>query len=173
MLFWAKTSKDGQTHPLICHLIDVGQVTLTLWKEVLTDSFRIQMAEALGLIPTRPVGSLPSGQPVMTLAKPHPTFNANIRPAKPELEEAGFSFPVLIGKTICYHATISALILPDLLHEETGLDEDVGCEVAQALGGHHGTWPTDQVRKQHRSQLGDGKWSAAQRALLQDLVDIF
>ena len=29
MLFWAKTGKDGQTHPLICHLIDVGQVALT------------------------------------------------------------------------------------------------------------------------------------------------
>ncbi|HIE47712.1 TPA: WYL domain-containing protein, partial [Candidatus Bipolaricaulota bacterium] len=49
-LLWAKTNKDKtRTHPLICHMIDVAQVTLALWDEVLTESIRAQFAAALGL----------------------------------------------------------------------------------------------------------------------------
>ncbi len=173
MLFWAKTGKDGQTHPLICHLIDVGQVALVLWKEVLTDGFRLQMAEALGLNSDETGRLFAFWAACHDIGKASPNFQRKYPPAKPGLEEAGFSFPKLMGKTPCYHATISALILPDMLFETTGLDEELGCDVAQALGGHHGAWPTDQVRRQHRSQLGDGNWPAAQRALLQELIDIF
>jgi CRISPR-associated endonuclease/helicase Cas3 len=51
MLFWAKTGNNGSTHPLLCHLIDVGQVALALWENVLTDAFRNQIATALNIEP--------------------------------------------------------------------------------------------------------------------------
>ena len=121
----------------------------------------------------RRAACLHSGLPATILAKPRPISNANIRQPSQSWKRLEYHLPTLMGKATCYHATISALILPDILNEATGLDEELGCEVAQALGGHHGSWPTDQVRRQHRSQLGDGNWPAAQRALLQDLIDIF
>ncbi|MCB0200003.1 MAG: CRISPR-associated endonuclease Cas3'', partial [Anaerolineae bacterium] len=173
MLFWAKTNKEGQTHPLICHLIDVGQVALILWKEVLTDSFRSQISEALGLSSDEAGRLLAFWAACHDLGKASPNFQRKYPPARSELETVGFTFPPLLGKTPCYHATITALILPDLLQELLGLQDVIGDDVAQALGGHHGVWPTDQVRRQHRSQVGDNNWHSAQRALVEELIEIF
>ncbi len=173
MLFWAKTGSDGRTHPLLCHLIDVGQVALALWENVLTDAFRNQMAVALGLQPEEAGRLLAFWAACHDMGKASPNFQRKYEPARPELEQAGFAFPPLMGKTVCYHATISALLLPELLVDETGLDEESAREVAQALGGHQGSWPTTDVRRSHRGQLGDANWQPAQRALLRNLVDLF
>ncbi len=173
MLFWAKTGSNGRTHPLLCHLIDVGQVALALWDNVLTDAFRNQIAAALGIAPAAAGRLFAFWAACHDLGKASPNFQRKYKPAQPELEQAGFVFPPLMGKTVCYHATISALLLPDLLVDETDLDIELARQVAQALGGHHGSWPTADVRRLHRSQLGDQSWQPAQRALLRTLVDLF
>ncbi len=173
MLFWAKTGSNGRTHPLLCHLIDVGQVALTLWENVLTDAFRNQIALAMNLETAAAGRIFAFWAACHDIGKASPNFQRKYKPAQPELEQAGFGFPPLIGKTACYHATISALLLPDLLVDETDLDQATAREVAQALGGHHGSWPTADVRRLHKTQLGDQSWQPAQRALVRNLVDLF
>lgn len=173
MLFWAKTGSNGSTHPLLCHLIDVGQVALALWENVLTDAFRTQIATALNIEPAAAGRLFAFWAACHDIGKASPNFQRKYRPAQPELERAGLIFPPLIGKTTCYHATVSALLLPHMLVEETKLDMETARQVAQALGGHHGSWPTADVRRLHKSQLGDQSWQPAQRALLRNLVDLF
>ncbi len=173
MRFWAKTGSNGSTHPLLCHLIDVGQVALALWKNVLTDSFRNQIAAALEIEPAAAGRLFAFWVACHDIGKASPNFQRKHRPAQTELEQAGFIFPPLMGKTICYHATVSALLLQDMLVEETELDLEVARQVGQALGGHHGSWPTADTRRLHKRQLGDQNWQAAQRALLRSLADLF
>lgn len=173
MLFWAKTGENGSTHPLLWHLVDVGQVALALWENVLTDAFRNRIAEALDLEPSAAGRLFAFWAACHDIGKASPNFQRKYKPAQPELERAGFVFPPLLGKTTCYHATISALLLPPMLAEATGLDEGLAREVAQALGGHHGSWPTADVRRSHKGQVGDQSWQPAQRALLDSLIDLF
>jgi len=50
--FWAKLGNEEwpeKYHPVICHLIDVGQVALAMWKTVLRQSLRNRITEQLGL----------------------------------------------------------------------------------------------------------------------------
>jgi CRISPR-associated endonuclease/helicase Cas3 len=60
-----------------------------------------------------------------------------------------------------------------MLAESTDLDMEIARDVAQALGGHHGSWPTADVRRSHKGQLGDQSWQPAQRALLDSLIGLF
>lgn len=173
MLFWAKTGSSGSTHPLLCHLIDVGQVALTLWENVLTDAFRDLIATALNIEPEEAGRLFAFWAACHDIGKASPNFQRKYEPAQTRLEQVGFVFPPLIGKTTCYHATVSALLLPHMLVEETELDMEMARQIAQALGGHHGSWPTADVRRSHRSQLGDQSWQTAQRALLRSLIDLF
>src|SRR5690606_4357568 len=96
--------------------------------------------------------------------KASPNFQRKFEPAVARLKQVGFTFPPVFGKNQFYHATISALVLPELLNEETALSIEDAREVAQALGGHHGTWPTFEIRRQHEPQIGDERWRQAQRA---------
>ena len=47
-LLWAKTGSGDRTHPLICHLIDVGQAALTLWNQALMAGIKQQIADLCG-----------------------------------------------------------------------------------------------------------------------------
>lgn len=172
-LLWAKTDADGQTHPLFCHLIDVGQVALALWNDVLTASFRSQIAKAVGVDPASAGRLFAFWCAIHDIGKASPNFQRKFEPAKPRLERSGFTFPPIFGNHPCYHATISTLILQDALVEETNLESALAWDVAQALGGHHGSWPTSEIRRQHEMQLGDTPWQQAQKALLREIVDLF
>lgn len=172
-LLWAKTDAAGHTHPLFCHLIDVGQVALTLWNDVLTGGFQVQIAEALGIDPAGAGRLFAFWSAAHDIGKASPNFQRKFAPAQSQLQRIGFTFPPIFGKNQCYHATISALILPELLTAETELDADIARDVAQALGGHHGSWPTAIVRRQHEAQIGDERWQQMQRTLVRELVDLF
>ena len=172
-LLWAKTDADGQTHPLFCHLIDVGQVALALWNHVLTAGFRAQIANALGIDDIGAGRLFAFWCAIHDIGKASPNFQRKFDPARPRLQRAGFTFLTVFGNQPCYHATISTLILQTLLVEETQLDAALAWDVAQALGGHHGSWPTGEIRRQHESQVGDQPWQQAQRALLREMIDLF
>ncbi|MEZ4705922.1 MAG: CRISPR-associated helicase Cas3' [Caldilineaceae bacterium] len=172
-LFWAKTDSEDRTHPLICHLIDVGQVALALWNSVLTAGFRAQVADALGLEQAEAGRLFAFWCAIHDIGKASPNFQRKFEPGKLLLERASFTFPPVFGKNVCYHATISALILQAQLVEGTHLDSAIAWEVAQALGGHHGSWPTSEIRHQHEAQIGDGQWQQAQRMLLREVIDLF
>ncbi|MBL7066003.1 MAG: CRISPR-associated helicase Cas3' [Anaerolineae bacterium] len=174
-LLWAKTSKDKtQTHPLICHMIDVAQVTLALWNEVLTDSIRRQFADSLGLDVDAAGRLVAFWTGLHDLGKASPCFQGKYGPAKALLAGEGLSFPSVFASESCPHGTISAEVLQTLLETETGLPHHLGRRVARAVGGHHGAWPHPQeLQALKSSQMGSESWEVVRSDLLQVMLSLF
>ena len=174
-LLWAKTSRDRtETHPLICHMIDVAQVALTLWHEALTGGVRAQVAGALGL-DTDEAGRLVAfWAGLHDLGKASPCFQRKHAPALAELANAGLSFPKRYSQESCYHGVISGETLAVPLEEQTGLPRQPARKVARAVGGHHGAWPHPQdLQALGSSHLGGDDWEAVRRELVQAMVRLF
>jgi CRISPR-associated endonuclease/helicase Cas3 len=174
-LLWAKTGGYDRTHPLICHLIDVGQAALALWKEVFTDSLRTQIADALSL-PVDDGGRLVAYWAALhDLGKASPAFQRKYEPAIERLTVLGLPFPKLIVYDPCYHATITTKTLPDRLVEIDGTLRPLAEKIAQALGGHHGVWPTEKevMDGLKEVQVGSGAWDTVRRDLVQALYQVY
>jgi len=175
-LLWAKISKDKtQTHPLICHLIDVAQVTLVLWNTVLTDSARAQFVEALGLDEEATGRLIAFWAGLHDLGKASPAFQRQYTPAEASLINAGLSFPRRFVQEPCYHGTVSAYALETLLEAETGLPRRLAKKIARTVGGHHGAWPIPrdvQTLESKSTQVGSDDWDAIRRDLLHAMVTI-
>ncbi|MCB0126214.1 MAG: WYL domain-containing protein, partial [Caldilineaceae bacterium] len=87
---WAKTGNGNtQTHPLICHLIDVAQVALALWNESLTASSRAFFADMLKLTPEEAGRTIAFWVGLHDLGKACPAFQQLYEPAIAELQAAG------------------------------------------------------------------------------------
>jgi len=172
-LLWAKTDrKTGQTHPLICHMIDVAQVALAMWRDVLTEGVRAQFAEALGL-ENEPAGRLLAfWAGLHDLGKASPSFQRKYPPAEAELSQAGLSFPRLFVRESFSHGAASARLLKSLLETETGLPRRLAQGISKAVGGHHGAWPTSaELQKFQATQLGNEDWDTVRRKLVQALAE--
>ncbi|MBN2002686.1 MAG: CRISPR-associated helicase Cas3' [Anaerolineae bacterium] len=167
---WAKTDRSKtQTHPLICHLLDVAAVTQVLWDTVLTDSIRAQMGGALGLEPPEAGRLLAFWAGLHDLGKASPCFQRKYPPMEAQLSAAGL-LPKRYAQETCPHGTLTARLLPDLLMTETGLPERAAKALAQVLGGHHGAWPASiDMESLTSTQQGDTPWKALRQELFRAL----
>jgi CRISPR-associated endonuclease/helicase Cas3 len=174
-LLWAKADrKTGRTHPLICHMLDVAQVALALWREVLTESARAQFTEVLGLEDEAAGRLLAFWAGSHDLGKASPAFQRKYAPARTDLSRAGFVFPKVFVREPFSHGAASAHLLQAFLEAETGLPRRLARGVARAVGGHHGAWPTPaELQKLKITQLGDENWHAIRRELVQVLAECF
>ncbi|RIK55777.1 MAG: hypothetical protein DCC57_04800, partial [Chloroflexi bacterium] len=173
---WAKTSgQDGFTHPLICHLVDVAQVTHALWQQALPQPLKTQMARTLDLGEAEAGRLLAFWAGLHDLGKASPGFQRKYAPGQARLAAAGVTFAKLVAENEpCPHATITTATLPDLLVEITQTEQRLAQNVAQALGGHHGNWPPPQETLALKSyQIGDGVWAEMRRELVYILSDLF
>lgn len=174
-LLWAKAErKTDRMHPLICHMLDVGHVTLALWREVLTDSLRGQFAHALGLDTDATGRLLAFWSALHDLGKASPSFQRQVKPLEARLVAAGLTFPKLFSQEFSRHGTISTLALEDALQSQTGLGLKPAKRVALALGGHHGAWPPPGATLRLKSdQVGGEEWDAIRLELVRTLRDVF
>ncbi len=188
---WAKADKKPPhaIHRLFYHLIDVGQVVLTLWEEALPIALKQELAETLGLQLGEAKQLIAFWAALHDLGKASPIFQWHPRLSetlqnviKPELASAGL-FPKRAWLTprITRHEIISAWALTmqgngGLLVSETQLPSNWARKVASALGGHHGTWPKgdaffdDQLPSDHR---GGQEWDAVRQALMREIKIVF
>jgi CRISPR-associated endonuclease/helicase Cas3 len=174
-LLWAKTDKSKTiTHPLICHLIDVAQVTLALWNTVLTGSIRTQFADALGLDVEAGGRLIAFLAGLHDLGKASPCFQRKHAPTQVSLAKAGLSFPKVFSREPCPHGTISADALETLLETETGLHRRLAKKIARAMGGHHGAWPSPHnIQHLKSTQVGGEDWDPVRHDLLHAMVMLF
>lgn len=173
-LLWAKADRDGKTHPLICHLIDVGQVAQALWDNVLTHSIHTHFSSLLGLDVAETGRLLSFWVSLHDIGKASPAFQGSREPAKTRLTAAGLSFPRRFTRRSSPHATISAKVLEGLLEDETDLPPAISKLVARALGGHHGTWPLlRDLQGLRTSDVGGDDWASVRRHFLLQLMVLF
>ena len=174
-LLWAKTGSGERTHPLICHLVDVGQAALALWQQALMAGCKAQIAQWLRLTVEETGRLLAFWAALHDLGKASPAFQRKYAPSIQGLEAVGFVFPKPITTTPCYHATITTRTLPVPLQQITGAGDSVADAVARALGGHHGVWPTVKDVKDgiKADQVGDGLWDEVRYELVKILYDVY
>jgi CRISPR-associated endonuclease Cas3-HD len=175
---YAKTNPDNRAeiHLLLYHLIDVGQVALLLWREVLTDSIRQRLAHILNLTVDQTGRFVAFLAALHDLGKAGPAYQQKYAPEwlKKELQDAGLG---LIGLGKAYdkttpHGTVSTWALLELLPEMVGLERAFAYKIAVAIGGHHGSWPPPGAE----DGLDDSKyelWAEVRRELVWEVRSVF
>ena len=175
---WAKTDKEhgsDKLHPLIYHMLDVGESTLALWQYALSERTRQTFADWLGLDIELAGHQLAFWAALHDLGKAAPGFQRKYSACMPKLKEIGFVFPNELH-TPAPHGILSAWALKELLPPETGLSAQDAKQIAFALGGHHGAWPTNdrlQSPALQSSDKGSGLWDIARKELLLTLKEIY
>ncbi len=176
---YAKTNPDNrdEIHLLLYHLIDVGQVTLVIWQDVLTESIRQRLATMLNLTTEQAGRFIAFLASLHDIGKAGPAYQQKYVPEwlKKELIDAGLGLSG-IGKAYepkTPHGTVSTWTLAELLPQMAGLDQGFAYQIAVAVGGHHGSWPppgaTDGIEDQARYPL----WNEVRRDLFWELQAVF
>lgn len=181
-ILWAKADRfTAGVHRLIYHLIDVGTVTQILWERALVDALRVEIAAGLGLTIEEAGVFCSFVAALHDLGKASPTFQHHRslsermrRRFELERRAAGFSAVTSVhDPTPHQYVTTLALKFEGLL-EPYGFDPSLVRPIAQALGGHHGTWPAAQLVMTFKSaDRGDSTWQQVRRDLVAALVEVF
>lgn len=176
---WAKTGKEyglEKQHVLIYHLLDVGECALALWNFGLSEQTRQTFARWLGIDDEKTGRQLAFWAALHDLGKAAPGFQAKYPACVPDLKKRGFGFPNLGANHSAPHGILSAWALKDLLTSETGLDKADARAIAGSLGGHHGSWPTnDKLEPQalQSSDKGGEEWASARCEILRILKNVY
>jgi CRISPR-associated endonuclease/helicase Cas3 len=172
---WAKTDqthKADWTHSLVFHLLDVAEVVLALWDQALPESTRRYFAETLrmGYEPARRwVGFVAA---LHDLGKACPPFQGSYPPGKQALAGA-LSFPET-GNVKTPHGWVSAYALRDLLPRQLGMARPVARQIAYAVGGHHGAFPSARnLDELGPARRGGEDWDAVREDLFEALAGLF
>jgi CRISPR-associated endonuclease/helicase Cas3 len=176
---YAKTNPDNsnQIHLLLYHLVDVGQVALVMWQEVLTASIRQRLSDMLNLTISQAGGFVAFLAGLHDIGKAGPAYQQKYAPdwLRKELKDAGLGW-MGIGKAYepkTPHGTVSTWTLAELLPEMLALDRRFAYQIAVALGGHHGSWPppgaADGIDDQSKYPL----WDQVRRDLFWELQAVF
>ncbi|MFN2135243.1 MAG: CRISPR-associated helicase Cas3', partial [Candidatus Promineifilaceae bacterium] len=175
---YAKTNsaKREEIHLLLYHLIDVGQVALAMWQDVLAAGARQRLSQILKLNEDECGRFLAFIAGLHDLGKAGPAYQKKYAPPelKTELIKAGL---VLDGVNRAYdkstpHGTVSTWALSALLPDLLGIDERFSRKIAIAVGGHHGIWPQPDADL-HIDDSKHGRWDTLRRDLVWELKAVF
>ncbi|MFQ5575632.1 MAG: CRISPR-associated helicase Cas3' [Anaerolineae bacterium] len=177
-LLYAKSKNGTHIHLLLYHLIDVGQVALALWNEVLAEGFKRDVAHLVGLTGTETGRFLAFLAALHDLGKAGPAYQDKYAPAALEqkLKEAGMP----VAEDYDYnqktkdtpHATVTTWALPQLLVEYCGLEQNFAKKIGVALGGHHGAWPAPGAT-QGIEDKAFPVWAQVRRDLFWEMRSVF
>jgi CRISPR-associated endonuclease/helicase Cas3 len=174
---WAKLGQETwpeKYHPLICHLIDVGQVAQMLWDHVFRSRIKSWIAKQLNLTPEEAGKWFAFWVGAHDIGKACPGFqvrggDARMAQLQTLLAQPIWEYP--LGNTPG-HGDMSATILVAELtsggNSFAPLARPSAIKIAVAVGGHHGlfcpTW------NQITLPLGNEPWRKVRHAILEELA---
>ncbi|MCB0128099.1 MAG: CRISPR-associated endonuclease Cas3'', partial [Caldilineaceae bacterium] len=176
---YAKTDRQNRDriHLLLYHLIDVGAVAHAMWQTVFTESFRLQIANMLGVTPNEAGRFVAFMAALHDLGKASPAYQNKYAPQwlRNKFKEIG----VLIDKAHYNvitqevpHATVTTWALPTLLTEYEGYEQKFAKKLSTALGGHHGNWPSPYAIEGIKDDICP-LWDEMRRDLYWELRAVF
>jgi CRISPR-associated endonuclease/helicase Cas3 len=183
--FWAKTTHDPEQfprafHPLLCHMMDVGTVTLALWNHVLPSATKRRIAHCSELS-MQDTGTLIAWIAALhDLGKASPPFAH--RPTTQNIHQLydGTRFEKKIEPLPAKsapHGYVTASELPEILQsEEFGFSPAFAEQIGILIGGHHGVFPRAEnlnpIQEYVEYQEGK-KWKRARHLLTVEMTKIF
>ncbi len=146
-------------HPLIYHLVDVAMVAKALWPVTLAPIVRRRLANQLKLPDEEAARDwMAYWVGLHDIGKGAPGFAHKWKLGWSRIGQAGFDLPRPVPKAP--HNFISTKVLLRFLLE-LGLSPEVAQPVAEAVGGHHGTFPRGgDLQGIGSSALGGKTWEA-------------
>ena len=194
--FWAKTTdqkdnpqRQNAFHPLICHLIDVGAAANALWEKVLPENIKKRLAKSFGLEHEldkagRLIAFLIG---LHDLGKCSPPFA--LRGEYDKLAQRNKQTVRLLDvyrdtqyfcsgfkkATDAPHSFVTSVVLPPILETKYQFQPLLAKNIAEIIGGHHGTFPdrgylTKNIGDQY---CGNEHWRVAQREIVETLAGLF
>lgn len=178
--FWAKLGDatwPEEYHPVLCHLIDVGQVARLLWDRAVRKRVREWVTAKLGFMDEDAAGSwLAFWAATHDIGKISFCFQVRERAKGTDALEQRLinnKFDTPSGNE--RHGHISTNVLATELASSNrswpAVVEKMARDIAVAVGGHHGLFPTNW--DQMTDLLGNDHWTAARRDILAKLARLF
>jgi CRISPR-associated endonuclease/helicase Cas3 len=159
--FWGKADEAGHWHPAVCHVLDVGRVAEALFMTVLPMSVVEMLSYPVGEDPGRARPWLAFLCALHDLGKISPGFQKKRRDLFAAPGE-GFTFSSADESD---HGAVTAEALAGLLRG-FGLGFEAAEDIARALGGHHGSFPSLMSKS-----ITKGAWDAARREVVSALAE--
>jgi CRISPR-associated endonuclease/helicase Cas3 len=173
-LLWAKyTPATGDYHLLVYHLLDVGAVADQMWCHLLSESQRRWVMSLLGATEAQARAWMVFFASVHDIGKATADFQRKAPSMYEQLLKIGLEDD-FDARTLHGQASAALLSRYFMRHEqgrELGLHKRLVKAVARGVGGHHGTWITNQQVNQ--GDYSSAGWQDVQNALLMQLVDFF
>lgn len=191
--FWAKTTHNATNHknafhPLICHLIDVASAARLIWEKVLPEITRTRLAKVFALendlnkagdLIAFLIGLHDLGKcsPPFALRGENESRNGQTHRLLDLYRNTNFYFTGQQPASKAPHNFVTSIVLPPILEEKYSFPLKLAVNIANIIGGHHGTFPdsnflTSSVNKS-KSVCGDENWRGAQRELVKALANLF
>ncbi|MFI1677577.1 CRISPR-associated helicase Cas3' [Streptomyces sp. NPDC020607] len=181
--FWGKGRELPHPYPVVCHLLDTAAAFGVLWDVLLGTEVRERVSEALGLRVEQARAVLSFWAGLHDLGKITPPFQAQVPESFAVLRaDAAYRFAPGAEKERAFrHEMATHWALTELLGEAgypAGgrlMRRAVSHQVAQLLGGHHGSFgavlkPKELSRaSEYRPCLGEEGWTAQRRAHFAEL----
>ena len=177
--FWAKLGRvewPTTYHPVVCHLLDVGAVAQELWTNACRKQVRDRLATAFCVEPEQLRSWLAFWVAAHDIGKVTPCFQFQGSTAvlRTRLSNADFTTHTGLGNP--HHTETGTKVLADLLARDTGLwpalSPELARKVAQAVGGHHGSFPI-AWHELSSDVLGDERWAAVRSTIMRTLAECF
>lgn len=171
---WSKTHRnDDATHPLLCHLIDVAEVAHAIWERSLSRSLKQFVADACCVNVDDLGRTWAFWAGCHDLGKASPGFQRKHGPSFQELINQGLPFPPLLVNTPCYHAWITSSTLGPLAADASGTSAFAATDLAIALGGHHGLWPSSNQAQGQDGHRGSGIWDELRLEIVNTMANLY
>ena len=177
--FWAKLGRGcypHDAHPVICHLLDVGNVAASLWSKCLSDRTRDRWAGELSLSSDQAERWIAFWAASHDIGKVCPGFQSQggrLHDVRSALKKLGYGFSTSVPKA---HGSVSTAVLSEMLAEATAwpaINNSLAERVARCVGGHHGTFPDSECFDFASGLLGGAEWGAVRRDVLAELAAAF
>lgn len=163
---WAKATKAGDWHPLICHMLDVAATSLAILEREPYGTLKAY-AEDLALDADLSRHWVCALAGLHDIGKASPAFQQKWGAAAERIRAHGLTWTGTPSDVP--HGIISYKVLPGLL-EARGWRRSAASNAADAIGAHHGfrTLPSELARADIYA-MGGASWEAARKELF-DLV---
>jgi CRISPR-associated endonuclease/helicase Cas3 len=176
---WGKEKGLPRPYPVVCHMMDAAAVFSVLWDDLLEAELRSRIAAALGLSEGEARSVLAFWAGLHDLGKITPPFQAQVKEEFAKLrQDPAYAFArgaereVDFRHEVATHWALAGLFADAGYPAGSGgrLLKAVSHQIAQMLGGHHGTVGSALSRHQvegaaaYKAGLGGTGWADQRRA---------
>lgn len=158
---WAKSGDSGG-YGVLAHLLDVAAVAEAILHRE-TESTRIWAAQCFGLPPAKVGRWLAALVGLHDFGKAIPGFQNKWDKGRENDEKAGLTFPARCLDVKAHDFASAALLRVMLSH--VSKNTSWVSAVSQALGAHHGYFPSVNEIKDHKPLCEDAQWKEAREVL--------